>query len=371
MKPRRKKRTKPIPIPLESVSVPSSDPAVVIPTAGSVIQPVKSSVVGQHIFPESKLSPMVLEWKRLVKEERDDDALRLLEQIIVSSSEMYARLAQHENFHRTVSVNQLIAAAQQKTAVWLVHWDPARGSLFSWLSKCAKNVFRAELARVLSHQKRICSTDDDVTLDRLMGSVDHEVDLHDAAAEIEAKLKDITGRWAGHQERGCIQYLIACISSDTHNKLNSIKAASYAWGISFEMSRFFYSWCVITLRQALLEKAFNPITEQDLIRCSYTNTLIPDFIDTIGFILFKKVIGIFGGMRIRIPSIADIDKQRKKLILYREMDASSMDPDTVATLAKKSGRTARSAMEVFLEMTDTFNPKNGGEHYVYDQFGAH
>lgn len=50
----------------------------------------------EHIFPESKIRPLVLNWKRLIDEDKTWEAMDLLEVIIADSTEMFKRLAQHE-----------------------------------------------------------------------------------------------------------------------------------------------------------------------------------------------------------------------------------------------------------------------------------
>ena len=80
----------------------------------------------------------------------------VLEQIVEGSTAMFERLAQFEDFHYTVDLPILVSAAQEKVIKWLAKWQPKKGRLFSWFSKCAKNAFRSELVKVnqyFSHEE--------------------------------------------------------------------------------------------------------------------------------------------------------------------------------------------------------------------------
>lgn len=89
----------------------------------------------EHIFPATIVEPLAVQWKKLVLEGKHEEANIILEDIILKSSQMFARLAQHEGYHNTVDLDSLVLAAQARVAAWLTYWDPAKGALFSWLSK--------------------------------------------------------------------------------------------------------------------------------------------------------------------------------------------------------------------------------------------
>jgi hypothetical protein len=90
---------------------------------------------GEHIFPATILEPLAVRWKELVAQKREDEAMELLEQIVVLCTPMFIRLAQHEGFHHTVDIETLTLSAQSRVANWLLYWDPKKGKLFSWASK--------------------------------------------------------------------------------------------------------------------------------------------------------------------------------------------------------------------------------------------
>jgi hypothetical protein len=360
---------KPAPAPAPTMSPPKAVEPEVVPE-------------GQHIFHAAKLEPMAKKWQELNTTDAAA-AMALLEQIIIMSTPMFERLAMHEEFHLTVPLDQLISAAQEKVVVWLLRWDPNKGRLFSWFSKCAKNAFRAEITKVLNFRDHIHTTDD--SLEKLFGSEDHEVDKHDAAEDVRRRIHGITCRWGHPQELGTLHYLIECIIDDNHQKEMAIQGAAFAWGLSVDHVRFFYTWCLMALRNAHLDKVSIPLTEQDLFRCRYAYTVLPDWLNIIPWDKvqhtchhcgrtslcssgsFKDVIATFGGMRIKFPSIDELIRLRDDYHISREISKSDMDPESVGAIMKKHKRPARTAEQIYRELTQLNDKNLLGEHYIYDE----
>ncbi len=95
----------------------------------------------------------------------------VLEEIVIGSTAMFERLAMYEDFHYTVDLKILVSAAQERVVKWLLRWEPKKGRLFSWFSKCAKNAFRSELVKVNQFRKRYYVTSDN--LEHFYGVDDH------------------------------------------------------------------------------------------------------------------------------------------------------------------------------------------------------
>src|SRR5574343_1036332 len=165
-----------------------------------------AEVKGEHIFPATHLTKLALHWKELNSKGRHKEAMEVLEEIIIGSTAMFERLAQFEDFHYTVDLPILVSAAQEKVVKWLIKWQPKKGRLFSWFSKCAKNAFRSELAKVNQYRKRYHVTSDN--LEKFYGVEDHEVDKHDATVETHSRLSQIFVRWGDPQEQGALRYLV-------------------------------------------------------------------------------------------------------------------------------------------------------------------
>jgi hypothetical protein len=324
----------------------------------------------EHIFSETKIRPMVLTWKRLLEEDKKDEAMDLLNLIIIDCTEMFKRLAQYEKFHHTVSLDHLVTSAQIKVPVWLIKWDPAKGSLFSWLSKCAKNVFRSELVKVNSFTKRVHCTDDSEALERLSGHTESGHDFHDKTHQLSQKIRSMVCPWAHTEIRAAIQYIVECIRSDNHNKQACIRGASFAWGLSFDVTKFLYSWTNVQLRDLLYDEGHIRLTEQDIFRAANTWTHLPQLLDVVGWKTTKKIIALFGGQRFRIPSVAECARVCQNERLHREIRNSDMDPDSIVAIASRYNKTEKTATDIFVEMTGVLDPAFSGEYPVY-QYDSH
>lgn len=328
----------------------------------AVVEPPKN----EHIFPATKLTELAIRWKELNAKNRHGEAMVLLEEIVSESTAMFERLAQYEDFHRTVDLPILVAAAQEKVVKWLLHWKPSKGKLFTFFSKCAKNSFRSEVVKVTQYRKRFHTTGDD-NLEKFYGFDEHDVDKRDAAKTTRSRLAEITSRWGDPQEIGALHFFIECIiSDDEHDKQSSIRACSYAYGIPVDLAKFFYTWSLVALRDAMYDQVYVPFTEQDLFRHRFSYTHLPDLLSILTWEQMRLLIATRGGMRFKIPTIAQIAQLKEDYATFLEIDASGKDPDSVALVAKNRKRTPRTAQEAYESMVETLDPNRSGEFQVYD-----
>jgi hypothetical protein len=306
---------------------------------------------------------LAVKWKELSSAGRHKEAMTVLEEIVVGSTAMFERLAMYEDFHYTVDLKILVSAAQERVVKWLLRWEPKKGRLFSWFSKCAKNAFRSELVKVNQFRKRYYTTSDN--LEQFYGSEDHEINKHDLADDVRSRIHDMTCRWGDPQEIGAIRYLIECVIDDDHNKQAAIWSAAYAYGISLDLSKFFYQWVLASLRHTMYDKIHIPFTQQDLFRASESYTNLVGLLDIITWEQLKKLIAVYGGTRFKLPTIAYLTKLNDDYRLFRELDKSDLDPDSVAAVARAHKKTPRTAQEVYNEMVNILDPKRYGEHSIY------
>jgi len=230
---------------------------------------------------------------------------------------------------------------------------------------CAKNAFRSELVKVNQYRKRYHVTSDN--LEKFYGAEDHEVDKHDIADEMRSKLDDLTCRWGDPQEIGAIWFLTMCIIDDDHDKQAAIRSASYAYGISFELSKFFYNWAIVNLRHAFYEKVYIPFTEYDLMLAAESYTFWPEIVNIVGIEKAKEISAKLGSQRVKIPSLQYFAKLRENYMIARDVQRSDLDPDAVAEVARKHKKTARTAQEVFTEMVEQIDPRRYGEHSIFHE----
>lgn len=328
-----------------------------------------SPVQGEHIFASSYLEPLAIKWKELNSQGKHDEAMLVLEEIVVGSTQMFERMAQHEGYHYTVDLDILVSAAQEKVVKWLLRWQRKKGKLFTWFSKCAKNAFRSELVKVNQFRKRYHVTSDN--LEKFYPGEDPNVDRHDLANEARARLANLTCRWGNPQEIGAIHFLIECILDDDHDKMSAIKGAAYAYGISLELAKFFYSQSLVMLRDQMYKRIRIPFTQEDLVRLTFSYSDFVSLFDTPNTPLVwgthgKYLVAVHGGKRIKIPTVAQIDAVFEAKQIFDEIDASDKDPDSVAEIAARHGKNARTAQEIYNEMSEILDPRRSGEYEIYE-----
>ena len=231
-------------------------------------------------------------------------------------------------------------------------------------SKCAKNAFRSELVKVNTYRKRFHVTSEN--LERFYGAEDHEVDKHDAAFETHNRLSQIFVRWGDPQEQGALRYLVNCIIDEEHDKQASIRSAAYAYGISFDLAKFFYTQACVKLRHAFHDKVYVPFTREDLERAGLAYEAVADFFDYFPSAAARRYIIDHQGTRVKIPSTACLSRMHDNYALYRELDKSDLDPDSVTEIARRHKRTVRSAQEIFNSMVETLDPHRTGEYGLFD-----
>lgn len=321
-------------------------------------------VEGQHIFPDDELHQYAIRWKELNAQKKSSEAMLLLEKIVEGSTPMFERLAQHEKFHHTVDLEILVSAAQEKVVKWLLRWEPKLGKLFTWFSKCAKHAFLSELVKVNQYRKRYHSTSD--SLEKFIGTEDHAVDKHDLAREVRQQIEQLTCRWGDPQEIGALRYLIECIiDEDNRDRQAAIRAAAYAWGIPFEMAKFFYRWALTALRGAFHSRIRVNFTEQDLFLLCETYTDFADFHDDMTFDQMKNLMVKHGGKRVKIPTLAYIAKRKEEYQMWQEIEATPKDPLSIAEVAERHKKTAKTAAQAYEEMCEILNPRRAGEFYIF------
>ena len=326
--------------------------------------PPRVEVEGQHIFPDDELHQYALRWKELNAANRHTEAMLLLERIIEGSTPMFERLAQHEKFHHTVDLEILVSAAQEKVVKWLLAWEPKLGKLFTWFSKCAKHAFLSELVKVNQYRKRYHATDD--SLEKFIGVEDHAIDKHDLAAEVRQKLDGLTCRWGDPQEVGALGFLIECIvDEENRDRQAAIRGAAYAFGISMDMSKFFYRWALTALRSAFMDKIRVNFSEQDLFLLSESYTDFADLHDIIPWEYLRKLMVVKGGQRIKIPTISYVVAQKENYMMWREIEATPKDPASIAEVAERHKKTAKTAAQAYVEMCEKLDPRRAGEYYIF------
>jgi DNA-directed RNA polymerase specialized sigma24 family protein len=320
---------------------------------------------GQHIFNARQMTETCLRWKQLTEAGRHAEAQEMLEEIIVGCTNMFERLAQSEGFTKTVDLETLVQAAREKVVRWLIGWDKKR-SLFSYFSVCAKNAFLSEVNKTNSHRRRFHATSE--TLEKFFGAEDHAANKHDAAREAKRRLQEITIRWGDPQEAAAVRLAIDCLVDDREqDREAAVRTICFAYALSPELGRFFYSWGLFALRDAMLDRAYIPFTREDLLRHKYSYTHLPDLLNIVSWRQFQTLVATLGGQRLRIPTMAQLARLHENHLMARRIEKLGADVAAVEAAAKEFGRSPKSAQEIYEEVMREMDQNRAGEHYLYEQ----
>jgi hypothetical protein len=75
---------------------------------------------------------------------------------------------------------------------------------------------------------------------------------------------------------------------------------------------------------------------------------------------------VLSGQRLVFPSWADVQKHVQHAKIYQEIDSTDKNPKAIAAVARKWGKTEKSATEIFDKMTRVLDVNVSGEYPVYD-----
>jgi hypothetical protein len=125
------------------------------------------------------------------------------------------------------------------------------------------------------------------------------------------------------------------------------------------------------LRDQMYKRIRIPFTQEDLVRLAFSYT---DFVSLFDLpntpmtwgVHGKWLVAIKGGSRIKIPTAAQIAAVIEAKQIFDEIDASDKDPDSVAEIAARHGKNARTAQEIFNEMSEILDRRRSGEYEVYE-----
>jgi len=343
------------------------------------LEPKRKAPKRKDVFDNQRMTDLTKQWQALMKEDppKRHEAMPLLEEIIKGCQNMIPQFAQYEGFSRTVDVETLTAAASARIERYLLTFDPNRISangLFSYLSKCFKNVFRTEASKVNQYRKYFHATGDN--LEKFYGEEDFRRYRNEALEEVKSDIKELTCRWGDLQEIGALRFILTCLVEEREDSIKEtpttvreriIRSVSFAWAVSPDMARFLYQWAVYALRDALYHKTSPRFTQQDVLRHAESYTFIPELIDIVGWEKTKELMVKLGGVRLRLPTIQQMGKIHEKHLLWVDIQREGEDPDTIEKIGKRRGYSSKTAQQVFEDMSDVMDHRRMGDHPIFGE----
>ena len=178
----------------------------------------------------------------------------------------------------------------------------------------------------------------------------------------------MTCRWGNLQLIGCIRYHVACIVENPKGQRKaSIKGGAYASGLSVDLSKFCHNWATFALRDAMYHKMRLPYTQQDVFRLVHSYTFLPDLLTVITWPQMLKLMALFGGQRLKIPTLSQMEQAHKDAILFQKLQRAGHDPAVFAKTAKENDATLAAASDIFERMSQDLAEDRSGDHDIYEQ----
>jgi len=130
------------------------------------------------------------------------------------------------------------------------------------------------------------------------------------------------------------------------------------------------------MRDQMYRRIRVPFTEEDLVRAAYSYTHFVNLFDMPNTPFTWKVHGkylcaVYGGMRLKIPTIAQLSALVEAKQIFDEVEAGDKDPDSVAEVGERHGKNARTAQDLYHEMVEVLDPRRSGEYEVYGDDDPH
>jgi hypothetical protein len=132
-----------------------------------------------------------------------------------------------------------------------------------------------------------------------------------------------------------------------------------------DMSKFFYRWSLTALRSAFIDKIRVNFTEQDLFLLSESYTDFADLHDIVPWQYLWQVMVIKGGTRIKVPTITHVIGQKEGYQMWKEIEATPKDPLSIAEVAERHKKTAKTAQQSYEDMCEKLNPRRAGEYSIF------
>jgi hypothetical protein len=229
---------------------------------------------------------------------------------------------------------------------WIDHWRPGQGKCYSYFSSCCKHGCTSYIQKENALRARLAFTDLPAeTFDA--GSYDTNFDT-DLGDKIREDVMTIATRWHEPAIVEVLQFLVEVVMQGraVTRRRQALATVTKSFGIADSEAAFLLDWAQAQVRSKLLDHYDIPIGDEEAWRCSEKYSHIPDLMKLIGVDATKRLMAVYGGKALKLPSPSQIRRVSLLKDGYQRY-WSSPDPE-VADGLSRSLRVARQRLETDL-----------------------
>lgn len=259
-------------------------------------------------FHEDVVSKLVLQW-------RETGDIEVWKQIVNETIPLINTIILDNGFVDYEDINCLRSECVLKLFKLIDKFDPSRGRAFTIFSISILNHLRSFAGKSRSVANRNTFVDENV-LENFEGRTYVNYNISE---EFRERVMCIDTRFLKENQKSAVQYYITYFINDGFHtsKSKMIATASKSFGLSIEQSSILYDYALIKLRSELYDLNDVPLTDIELLRISKKWSVIPEMAELIGMPSMKKLISIFGGINITLPSAKDLQKLKQSQVVLK------------------------------------------------------
>ena len=260
--------------------------------------------------------------------------------IMLHSVELITVLINTYKFHVYAPVEDLVNDCIAKLPELLVKYNP-RKNCFTFLSvsfkrflikHTAKMKLRAATQKTMSSIRPPSSAEDDAYAsptseytDGILADTDPGELRESEKGELRSALEQLTVRYFDEESHKILLYYIDTLTegSFVSNKVRVSRTAAFMFDASMSKTQFLFDYLHVRLRQAMLDHYVSHIRPLNFLSLPSSLSLVPELVEAIGEDNTMKVIAIFGGIRMLLPTLEDVETLRRELEIYNRIDADS------------------------------------------------
>ncbi len=248
-------------------------------------------------------------------------------------------------FNRHVSFHDLCSHLFLQVERWIDRWIPGQGTIYSYFSICIKHGCCSFVSREATLRQRQVLTGD-IPLETVGAS--YVMDFSGEGDLVDRIRREVHVRWHDPDIQDAVRYVVEEIlmNGGIRQRKILLRTMEYAFDLGIhteaslgrqepvEVAKFLVDWTSMAVRQIWLDHRTAPITSFDIIRLQSRFSFLPDLVNCIGLENTSKVMSVFSGVSLRLPTIAAWDKTKQLANAY-EAYLKDPVPATIRHWAKR------------------------------------